>query len=159
MAFLYARNKQTDPFIPVLVDEDVAIKYGHKRWYISRDGYIYRRVYAGESPKGWSRSKDEYLHRIVLGLVKGDGKLGDHINRSRMDNRRENLRVATTVMNAANRTTNRKLPRGVYRCKSGYSAYCTVGGKSNWLGRFPTVEEASEAARRWRLASLPGATD
>ena len=33
------------------------------------------------------------MHRLILGLKKGDLRRGDHINRSTLDNRRSNLRI------------------------------------------------------------------
>lgn len=42
------------------------------------------------------------LHRHVVGLVNGDPRVPDHINGDRLDNRRENLRVATHRQNVRN---------------------------------------------------------
>ncbi len=44
-----------------------------------------------------------YLHREILGLKKGDGKMVDHANGDGLDNRRNNLRVCTRSENARNR--------------------------------------------------------
>lgn len=45
----------------------------------------------------------EYAHRLVLGLVKGDGKVVDHVNGDKLDNRRDNLRLVTASENSFNR--------------------------------------------------------
>jgi hypothetical protein len=43
-----------------------------------------------------------YMHRLVMGLERGDGKVVDHINRNRLDNRKSNLRVGTQAQNNTN---------------------------------------------------------
>lgn len=43
------------------------------------------------------------MHRQIMGLVVGDGKEVDHINRNPLDNRRCNLRLVTRKENCANR--------------------------------------------------------
>jgi hypothetical protein len=63
------------------------------RWQRSAVGY----------PRAHIDGRMEYLHRMILGLVAGDGWQGDHINRNPMDNRRCNLRKVSPVENCANR--------------------------------------------------------
>lgn len=58
------------------------------------------------------------MHRVILGLTMDDGICIDHINGNGWDNRRENLRIATPMLNARNvvrkRTDNKSGYRGVY---------------------------------------------
>jgi hypothetical protein len=44
--------------------------------------------------------KTIYLHRVVMGLKKGDKREVDHVNSDPLDNRRANLRIATRRQNA-----------------------------------------------------------
>ena len=43
-----------------------------------------------------------YLHRMVLGLERGDKRQADHIDRNTLNNTRQNLRIATQTQNAMN---------------------------------------------------------
>lgn len=49
------------------------------------------------------KHEEFYMHRQILGLVKGDGLEIDHINRNGLDNRKENLRIVSRKDNCANR--------------------------------------------------------
>ena len=44
------------------------------------------------------------MHRLILELGEGDKRFGDHGNLDTLDNRRENLRVATHAQNEQNKT-------------------------------------------------------
>ena len=95
MRILLARKYRSSDLVTVFIDADLHRELSRFSWQVSKDGYIFRRVYAGKRPNGTSRQRDLYLHRHILGLTKGDGKIGNHINRDPLDNRRENLRVVT----------------------------------------------------------------
>jgi hypothetical protein len=101
------------------------------------------------------------MHRMILGLMPGDGKIVDHINGNGLDNRRANLRICSHTENVRNakKTTIRYTSkyRGVHFDK-GYGkkkwrAGIRVDGKLICLGRFLTEKEAAiaynEAAPRY----------
>ena len=108
----------------------------------------------------WSKNTQSYyasgckeaegllMHRVILGLVKGDRLQGDHINRNTLDNRRENLRIATNTENQFNKdkqSNNKTGYKGVSLYKNGlYRAGMTVNGKSKHLGYRKTPQEAYE---------------
>ena len=156
MATLTARRK--NEAFTVIVDDDLPY---NNRWYVDAHGYVYRKVYAGKRSNGSSKQRDEYLHRLVLGLIKGDGTICDHVNRNRLDNRRANLRVVTAAGNAQNRIgkRGRSLPRGVEQYGQRYRAYGTVNRKRKQIGIFHSVEDASAAACAWRKKRLPFSVD
>lgn len=90
--------------------------------------------------------------RIVLAklLLKPDnGFEVDHINHNGLDNRRQNLRIATSSQNKANRrrVNKRALPKGVYfepkrNPTKPYLAICIKDGKRYQNGRHETIESA-----------------
>lgn len=94
------------------------------------------------------------LHRIILGrmldreLTKDE--FVDHINGNGLDNRRENLRLATAGQNKQNSRTpknNTTGYKGVYTVKGrkGYCSSIMVNRKSIYLGYFKTAEDAYQA--------------
>ena len=98
-----------------------------------------------------------YLHRLIADAPAG--MVVDHINGETLDNRRVNLRVATIAQNIQNSHGNlpRKsnLPRNVYR--SGrpalpFKVAVRANGVRHECGRFRTLEEATAAAERARIA-------
>lgn len=74
----------------------------------------------------------------------------DHINGERMDNRIENLRLATMGEQAQNRGVSRKSKTGALGVwfderRGKFAAEITVSGKRRLIGRFNTLVEAKAA--------------
>lgn len=123
-----------------IVDADVHHWARHFVWQLSANGYVYS-----------SAARGMTLHRIVMGDLEGMDV--DHANRDKLDNRRQNLRVATRSQNMAN--TNGHLQRfskykGVTRVtKAGsakpWTASLFVNYKRLYLGVFETEEQAAIA--------------
>lgn len=97
--------------------------------------------------------KHERLHRIILErkigrkLVKGE--LPDHKDRNKLNNTRNNLRVASHSQNGANRLgrMGRELPHGVYRDRDKFRAQLRLEGIDQCSGAYQTPEEASKVFR------------
>lgn len=97
-----------------------------------------------------------HMARQILGLEYGDPRESDHINRNKLDNTRTNLRILDRADQQQNQDGNRgrrSKYRNVYRTSNGYSWQATVRGQ--YLGCFPTQEEARDAAVAWRRANMP----
>jgi hypothetical protein len=93
------------------------------------------------------------MHRVILKA--SERTEVDHINGNKLDNRRENLRVATKSQNLGNqkiRSTNTSGFKGVnwkqwrkIRSSGAWTARISVGSKRIHLGYFSTAEEAARA--------------
>jgi hypothetical protein len=144
----------------VLVDDCFRAEVQKRSWFVNRRGYCRN-----------SCTKELFLHRFIWmlsGRPMPEKPFSiDHINQDKLDNRLENLRVASRTLQALNTTSygqGRKkanLPRGVYfrghkPLKKPYQACIHHHGKSFGLGYHTTPEEASAAyeKKRSELMSL-----
>lgn len=131
-----------------LVDAEDYEMLSKVKWYFRKEGYA-----VGNLP---SPSKGVYpkvlMHRYILDAPKGTQV--DHINGNKLDNRRENLRLANASTNKANdgmRSTNTSGYKGVVFAKARkhlptpWAAQIKVNYKTIGLGYFATKEEAALA--------------
>lgn len=91
-------------------------------------------------------------HRLAYFMVNGKWPQEniDHINNDKLDNRIENLRLATTAQNMQNvgkYSTNTTGYKGVVKRKNGkpYEATIMAFGQYHYLGTYDTPEEAYAA--------------
>ena len=137
---LFIKNsiKLTQGKWAIVSPEDYERISKHK-WFTSSGGYAVR------SEPG----KTIRMHNEVLRFKRiKNGKEVDHINRDKLDNRRENLRIVTHYENCINRGVNRNNRSGIKgvrwqknKCK--WSAQIQIGGYKH-LGYFNSKEEASK---------------
>lgn len=120
-------------------DADYAMVNAYK-WHVS-GRYAYTNLPTGNPKK---RQYKMPMHRLIMDPP--EGTIIDHINRRSFDNRRSNLRFATTMLNSWNRKDNVK--HRVY-WHTGQSAYLASvyhpGGKIVYLGYHRTKRKASAA--------------
>lgn len=97
------------------------------------------------------------MHRMVMGSLVGDIGIAvvDHINGDTLDNRRENLRLASLEQNARNRRLNQNNKsgyKGVKLYRSGrWASFIRTDGKQYHVGYFDTAEEAAWMRDQWAL--------
>lgn len=97
-----------------------------------------------EPEKGSKKINKFLMHREIMNNPKG--KIIDHINGDRLDNRRCNLRECSKSQNGANRVsrgTSKYL--GVYLKNNTWDSCMTVNRKSIFLGSFEKEEDAAIA--------------
>lgn len=135
-------------------DSEWACRY---RWHLSKG-------YARRAERRAGTVIAFFMHRELLGLVKGDRLAGDHISRDTLDNRRGNLRILTKATNGQNRTSKRGTA-SAFRGVSWNAEYqrwyatMTANAKTTWLGSFADEEAAAKAARDARRRLLPFSPD
>ncbi len=133
---------QSDKTPAILVDLDVADEIAERRWCIDGGGYPLANI-SGV----YIRLHDYVLAKHIE--EKPDGYYVDHINQDKLDNRKQNLRIATPHENVCNlplKRTNKTGVTGVCREKNGaFRAYIRIDGKQQSLGHYKTIEEAIKA--------------
>lgn len=138
-----------------IVDNEDYEAVANRRWFVNFYGYVF------------AAPGSTFMHRLLLGLEKGDPRQGDHLNRNPLDNRRENLRIATHAQNSQNCATLRSAQgftsrfRGVYWDKrtQRWCARVQLAGAYHWLGRFADELDAAHAAQEFRREHMPFAIE
>jgi hypothetical protein len=108
-------------------------------WYLNKQGY----------PMTYGNGKDKCgaglkIHKLLNPNVE-KGMVIDHINRNRLDNRDENLRICTPAENAYNRTKNiDKKYKGVRKTKTCWTALITKDGKKHEIKDLPDEKTAAK---------------
>lgn len=132
-------------------DKDALCGY---TWRLNPAGYVYRTIWL----RGENRNSRVYMHRQVTGCPQG--LQVDHINKDRLDNRRENLRVCTRSQNNA---ANRKRKGGSSRFRGvsfskdvkhrrkPWIAQIQKDGKNKRLGRFDNEVDAAKRYDEYAL--------
>lgn len=129
----------------VMVDnEDFEALSVHK-WFYSTVGYACRSVVVD------GKNSRVYMHRQLMKPEKG--MVIDHIDRNKLNNQKNNLRVVTAGHNNLNRdiATNSTGVTGVYyypassRRSKKWWAFVALNGKRHSLGYYLTKEEATMA--------------
>lgn len=120
----------------VLFDiEDLEMVSSH-RWCIDSNGY----------PITSERNKDVRLHRLLMKDIP-KGMVVDHINRNKLDNRKENLRICSQRVNCHNssiRSNNKSGVVGVFLDQKvkRWRAQIYHNGKTKHIGIFDSFEDA-----------------
>jgi hypothetical protein len=134
----------------VLIDPEFeSLWNGGRYWRFSRLGNHYYVVGTPNHPEHAAKSLHRVIYEIHTGELIPDGYVIDHANRNPLDNRVQNLRLATKSQNAANskRLSNSTTPyRGVSQTRSKkWKAAIKSGCNCIGLGVFSTPEEAARA--------------
>jgi len=121
-----------------LVDDEDFERVNAYKWTLDNNGYAVRKV----------NRRKVMRHRFVLDAPAGFDV--DHINHDILDNRRENVRIATRSQNSVNRGPkpgSTSIYKGVFwhRRDERWQAKLGVNGKSLDLGQFADEAQAAKA--------------
>lgn len=140
---------QSYRIIPLTQGKNAIVDVEDYGWLSQSDWFAYRSrpietFYAARKING----RQLGMHRVIL--CPPSGYEVDHIDRNGLNNRRENLRVATVTENLRNRRRfqrNQTGLKGAYRVRRSkkWFSSISVNGKRIYLGRFGSAVEASEA--------------
>lgn len=125
-----------------LVDDEDFEYLNQFKWFIQSNGY------AGRDIGGRKNKTRVLMHRLVNDTP--DDLVTDHINRNKLDNRRQNLRSVTQKKNSRNRgvsVNNTSGHTGVIWNKGRWVACIKANYKKIHLGRYKTIEEAISARK------------
>lgn len=115
-------------------------------WHLTTDNGDVRYAQTWSTHSGATRKRIT-MHGLIFPVP--EGFVSDHINGDGLDNRRENLRIATPLQNTWNRkpTKGRSAFKGVHWDKEvgTWRAVITEHGKPRTLGRFAREEDAAMA--------------
>ncbi len=123
-----------------LVDDEDYERVAARRWYLHEGGYAYTVL---RTP---GTRRKVFMHGFVIGHVAG--KVIDHRNHDRLDNRRSNLRHATPQQNASNmRRWGVARYKGTFALRGGarWQARIYVEGSAIHLGTYRVQEDAARA--------------
>jgi hypothetical protein len=128
----------------VLVDDDIFDELNIRSWQLNNSGYPSRT----ERVNG--RAYILFMHHVIMPKI--EGLQIDHINRNKLDNRRENLRYVTNEQQLANKGSHKdslsKYKGVYYNHKNKYSkwmASISIDGKSVCLGSYDSEVVAAKA--------------
>lgn len=132
-----------------IVDSADYERLSKHKWHAYRGRYTFyaaRKFFSCDYNKEITIS----MHRQLLGMSYGDGKIGDHKNGNGLDNRRLNLREASHTKNLWNtkmRSHNTSGYRGLYWFKKAgkWNARIRVNNVTHSLGLFIDKKDAAVA--------------
>jgi hypothetical protein len=130
--------------LSAVVDAADAALVGGVRWCVL--GCAINQRYAARKERAGGPTI--LMHRVIVGAAKGQQV--DHVNGDTLDNRRSNLRLATSAENGRNRARHRNNLsgyKGVSPPARGkqWTAEIRGEGRRIHLGSFATAEEAARA--------------
>jgi len=133
-----------------LVDDEDYERLSKYTWRLHSKGYATR----SSSTNG--KETRLMMHREILET--GEFQV-DHVDRNKLNNQKDNLRIATNSINQFNKgkqKNNTSGTPGVFwdRSKNIWRARIQLDGKRIELGRFKTVDEAASAVGDWREKNL-----
>lgn len=139
-------NKKCKEIARTIVDTEDVGKIRKHKWHLDSYGYV--RTNINGKPVG--------IQHIIMGNSPNKGKLIDHKDRNKLNNRKSNFRFCTYAQNLRNggmRKNNTSGYKGVFEIKQSkkWRAVIKVNRKNIHLGHFT---DKLEAAKAYNVAAL-----
>lgn len=127
-----------------LVDDEDFVWLNIYKWYLSKNGYAVRDQYIG------GKRYTLYMHKEITQRRMYINEEIDHEDRNKLNNQKENLRIATRTQNHANREKYKRNSSGYkgvswHNRNSKWVANIRINRKSIYIGSFEDIEEAARA--------------
>lgn len=127
--------------VEILIDPEDYERVKRYSWCISKTGYAVANI----------KGKVTKMHRYILNESKPEIII-DHINRNKLDNRKENLRRCTVKQNSRNTSVSKNNTTGYLgislTAQGKFRARIMVDGKEIRLGNYDNIEEAIKARKQ-----------
>ena len=125
-----------------IFDKEDFEKVQKYHWYEESNGYI--------RSSGKKKEDKVHIHRLIMGFP--DGMNIDHINHNTFDNRKSNLRIATTSQNAMNHVLGTRNTSGVtgvvwVKSRNNWKAEIKLNGETIYLGSFDKFDDAEKTRK------------
>ena len=114
-------------------------------WFESEAGYARTSIIYG------GKRRFVFFHSYILGMPQDEGRLCDHINRNKLDNRRINLRIVTKLENNINQKrykNNKSGHTGVYKNNNKWYAVINHNGEAIRCGCYDSYDDAVVAREK-----------
>jgi hypothetical protein len=128
--------------VAIVDDEDYALLSRYS-WTTNQKGHVKTHIYLGKS------HHTLLLHRLIMNPT--NEQQVDHINRNKLDNRKENLRICYSMQNSWNRSKydfpKYSKYKGVsfIKNRNKWTAYITYNGCRYFLGYYNFEDDAARA--------------
>lgn len=137
----YAIGITTNTNNEFCIDIDDIDKVQKYSWYESDTGYLMSRI----------NNKIVRMHRLIMD-VKDKNVVVDHINHDTLDNRKNNLRIASSSQNNMNKIKQSNNTSGITgvswdKRKKKWRAYIKINSEHSELGFYDNFEDAVNARR------------
>lgn len=140
-AEIIALNRSKEEKGRIIIDLIDVEKCSSIKWGISSDNYCTAKI----------KEKTILIHRFLLDLDDTNLLVPDHKDGNKLNNRRNNLRIATysqNNMNAGIRSNNTSGYNGISKTEEGYwHTYIAINGKRINLGWFEDINDAIKARK------------
>jgi hypothetical protein len=133
--FIKCKIRNQDKYKWVAVDDEDFDYLNQWKWFEDKDGYAVRANIDRNTKKKLTAMP---MHRLLMNPPKG--MVVDHIDRSKTNNQRSNLRICTPEQNRYNMAPRNKLGlKGIKETKEGWSVRIRSNGEYIDLGVFDSV--------------------